>query len=187
MLCDRMSETLQQENYTYRRPCIPLFSSISISTVLSLLPWKSRGPIRPSFSFVSWEQRPKNLSPSQQWAKVKGNKGLKKKIKAMTLTLHGQVEIPLSVSADLKSRTDNHTKSEGRLTVAKPADSLIREAFLFSFWQRGCAWRCQSLQHLPQLVWCQTWYPCLGYSEWGNGPWLSMCPRLIQSFLDFFS
>lgn len=55
-------------------------------------------------------------------------------------------------------------KSEGRLTVAKPADSLIWEVFLFSFWQGDCVGRCQSLQHLPQLVWCQTWYPALGHS-----------------------
>ena len=40
----------------------------------------------------------------------------------MTLTLHGQVEIPLSVSVHTKIITK---KSEGRLTVAKPADSLI--------------------------------------------------------------
>ena len=186
MLCDHMSETLQQENYTYRRPCIPLFSSVSISTMLSLLPWKSRGPIRPSFSFVSWEQRPKNLSPSQQWAKAKETKDWKKN-KGNDLDSAWAGRDSSECLSWLKSRTGNHTKSEGRLTVAKPADSLIREAFLFSFWQRDCVWRCQSLQHLPQLVWCKTWYPCLDYREWGNGPWLSMCPRLIQSFLDFFS
>ena len=88
----------------------------------------------------------------------KGEKRQRTKNKAMTLTLHGQVEIPLSVSVHTKIITK---KSEGRLTVAKPADSLIWEVFLFSFWQRDCVWRCQSLQHLPQLVWCQTWYPAL--------------------------
>ena len=120
-------------------------------------------------------------------SKGERNKGLKKKNKGNDLDSAWVGRDSSECLSWLKSRTDNHTKSEGRLTVAKPTASLIREAFLFSFWQRDCAWRCQSLQHLPQLVWCQTWYPCLDYREWGNCPWLSMCPRLIQSFLDFFS
>ena len=40
--------------------------------------------------------------------------------------------------------------------------------------------------HSIFLCLCDTKHgmPSPGHSEWGNGPWLGPCPRLIQSFLD---